>query len=689
MIDVIIPTYNKPEMLQQCLRALAASTRVDYNLIIADDNSPDPKMVPALKGLKVIKNESGTRGFPNNCNYAVKKTKAEFICLLNSDTVPTPLWLDVMLEEMDDPSVGIVGARLLYPGGHKLAFCLQHAGVAHNRDGMPYHIYRGMDRHFPPANERRELNAVTFAVVLIRRSLWEELGGLSEEYKGGQFEDMDFCLPAGTMVRTANGICPIDDLAVDDKVIDRQGEVTPVLATMRRPYSGTLITATPWFALPITLTASHPVLTLRGWVPAEDLTLSDHVWMPELILPANDSPASISLSDYFDPGTKWRMRGAKIAFRGQHTNTQNDGVPRSVPINNGLLRLFGYYIAEGNVDKYRQYLTFTQHSADKRGLLADVERLMRECFSATPYLHNGKDGISHLVYSSKALAMFFANSCGQGSRNKHMPEIVSQLDAQQRGELLRAMWKGDGSYGTDYRYVTTSEVLAYQIQSTLASFGILCGISKRNNPDAFALKISRAYGIMAAQLFQHDVSCASATQTSHMASRGSGGFWLRLRSVVRNEGILDVFNIETGDNSYVAGSFVVHNCARARKNEWKIVYQPLAKLYHHEHGSGEEFVVETASANAKLFRTTWGSRGSDEHLFKPTGYEGHKEQLAAVVHELRGASMRHALATRTQDHIDRCLRISRLPYKNLPEMEKAIALEMSETILKALAEIGK
>lgn len=194
MIDLIIPTYNKPELLQQCLLALDGSTRTNFRLIIADDNSPDEDMKEFLRGFDVVYNESGTQGFPHNCNSAVSQTASEFICLLNNDTAPTPLWLDVMLREMDDPTVGIVGAKLLYPPGHKYSNCLQHAGVAHNAEGLPYHIYRGMDRSYAPANQRREINAVTFACALIRRRVWEQIGGLDEIFVGGQFEDIDFCL---------------------------------------------------------------------------------------------------------------------------------------------------------------------------------------------------------------------------------------------------------------------------------------------------------------------------------------------------------------------------------------------------------------------------------------------------------------------------------------------------------------
>ena len=193
MIDLIIPTYNQPEMLADCLASVRRYTTAEYNLVIADDHSPDATMKKVWRGCKVIYNESGTQGFPHNCNWAVSKTKAPLICLLNSDTVAKPLWLDAMLDEMDDPTVGIVGAKLLYPADHPLSRGIQHAGVAHNVQGMPYHIFRGMDRNTERANRRRELNAVTFACVLIRREVWEQVGGLCEDYVGGQFEDIDFC----------------------------------------------------------------------------------------------------------------------------------------------------------------------------------------------------------------------------------------------------------------------------------------------------------------------------------------------------------------------------------------------------------------------------------------------------------------------------------------------------------------
>ena len=201
---IIIPTYNQPALLKKCLSALQHYTHGDYRVLIADDNSPDPEMHQYLgrlqtEGYTVVTNGSGTRGFPHNCNWAVKGTTEPFICLLNQDVEVTGNWLKWMRKEMSDPKVGVVGCLLLYPKakGYGKPGLVQHAGVARNTAGQPYHIFRFAERDDPRVRVRRdEINAVTFALALIRREAWDQVGGLDERYVGGQFEDVSACYAA-------------------------------------------------------------------------------------------------------------------------------------------------------------------------------------------------------------------------------------------------------------------------------------------------------------------------------------------------------------------------------------------------------------------------------------------------------------------------------------------------------------
>lgn len=193
IIDIIIPTYNAPDLLRHCLTGIERNTHIPHRLYIADDNSTDPSMRNIFKNLTVIKNKSGVQGFPHNCNYAVGQTEGDFVCLLNSDTVPYRHWLTAMAQEMIFDDVGIVGAKLIYPDSDKrYGGMIQHAGVARANGGVPYHIFMGQSPKAQCVNVRREINAVTFACALIRRKLWDQLGGLDEAFVGGQFEDVDF-----------------------------------------------------------------------------------------------------------------------------------------------------------------------------------------------------------------------------------------------------------------------------------------------------------------------------------------------------------------------------------------------------------------------------------------------------------------------------------------------------------------
>jgi len=201
-VTIIIPTYNGTEHLKRCLSALERNTVAPYEVLIADDRSSKPEFRLYLRGLKnrypIVKSHL-RRGFAGINNWAVSKTITKYICLLNSDAVPGHMWLTHMLRELNKhKGVGIVGAKLLYPPqkGYNLGGKIQHAGVARNSEGLPYHIFGGQPSDFPLANVRRELNAVTFACVLIRRKLWDSLGGLDKGYRIGQFEDVDFCWKA-------------------------------------------------------------------------------------------------------------------------------------------------------------------------------------------------------------------------------------------------------------------------------------------------------------------------------------------------------------------------------------------------------------------------------------------------------------------------------------------------------------
>lgn len=191
--SIVIPVWNRLELTKGCLTALSQiKDQPEYEVIVVDNGSTDgsEKFLRELKGdVQIIRNEQNL-GFAKACNQGAKAARGKYLVFLNNDTIPQPGWLSSLVSEVDaHPEVGIVGSKLVYPDG-----TVQHAGVVRDLEHrLPYHIYKTFSGDHPAVNQRREHQIVTAACMLIRRALFEEVGGFDEGYVNG-FEDADLCL---------------------------------------------------------------------------------------------------------------------------------------------------------------------------------------------------------------------------------------------------------------------------------------------------------------------------------------------------------------------------------------------------------------------------------------------------------------------------------------------------------------
>ncbi len=194
--SIIIPVHNRADLTKQCLTALAEVTAgVEFEVIVVDNASTDETaaFLGQLAGdVRIIRNTANL-GFAAACNQGARAARGRCLVFLNNDTIPQRGWLAAMADEVrTHPEVAIVGSKLLYPDGR-----IQHAGVAFSRSMFaPYHIYRQFPGDAPAVSYRRELQCVTAACMLIRRDVFEAVGGLDEGYRNG-FEDVDLCLKVG------------------------------------------------------------------------------------------------------------------------------------------------------------------------------------------------------------------------------------------------------------------------------------------------------------------------------------------------------------------------------------------------------------------------------------------------------------------------------------------------------------
>ena len=195
--SIIIPVRNRSIFTKACLLAIEKSIRADrlpYEVIVVDNGSSDDTHVfltewSHTRTLARTLRLSENSGFASACNEGARMARGRYIVLLNNDTLPTPGWLEKMMElAVGDAHVGIVGSKLLFPNGR-----IQHVGVAFDEAKNPGHIYRGFPPDIRPANLSREYQAVTAACLLIERNLYWSVGGLEEAYENS-YEDIDLCL---------------------------------------------------------------------------------------------------------------------------------------------------------------------------------------------------------------------------------------------------------------------------------------------------------------------------------------------------------------------------------------------------------------------------------------------------------------------------------------------------------------
>lgn len=190
LVSIIIPTFNKYELTENCLRALKGSTIVSHEIIVVDNNSLDGtynRILNDFPEVRAIKNREN-KNFSGACNIGARSAQGHILVFLNNDTLPFDGWLEPLIAELEH-GAGVVGAKLLYPDN-----TIQHAGVAFMRETrFPHHPYRGFAADHPAVNHRRELQVITGACLAIRRADFFDIGLFNEEYINGG-EDIELCL---------------------------------------------------------------------------------------------------------------------------------------------------------------------------------------------------------------------------------------------------------------------------------------------------------------------------------------------------------------------------------------------------------------------------------------------------------------------------------------------------------------
>ena len=201
-VTVIVPTRDG-EGLERCIRGVLSRTDYpDLRVCVVDNGSRLTGTLALLDDLQADERVGVIRD-PRPFNYselnnrAASETRGEHLVLLNDDTeVIDGAWLRELVSQAQQPGVGAVGARLLYPDGR-----VQHAGVVLGLGGSAGHLYLGYPRdslgHDGQLRLVRRVSAATAACLLVPRRVFEQVGGFDAARFGTGFSDVDLCLRIG------------------------------------------------------------------------------------------------------------------------------------------------------------------------------------------------------------------------------------------------------------------------------------------------------------------------------------------------------------------------------------------------------------------------------------------------------------------------------------------------------------
>ncbi|HVS51932.1 MAG TPA: glycosyltransferase [Opitutaceae bacterium] len=200
LVSIVIPTRNTLALTRLCVASIVARTTYEpYEILVVNNQSDDPE---TLAWFAALRDEENIRvldydapfNFSAINNFAARHARGEMLCFLNNDIeVITGRWLDEMVSHAARPEIGAVGAMLYYPNN-----TVQHAGVILGLGGVANHAFlnhpHGTEGYMNRGRLAQNYSAVTGACLLVRRAIFEQVGGFNENALAIAFNDIDLCL---------------------------------------------------------------------------------------------------------------------------------------------------------------------------------------------------------------------------------------------------------------------------------------------------------------------------------------------------------------------------------------------------------------------------------------------------------------------------------------------------------------
>ena len=192
--SIVIPVFNQLDYTRSCIENIFKNSDagISYEVIVVNNGSTDgtaeylAQTARSDSRVRVVTFDSN-RGFSPASNAGADAAGGDVLIFLNNDCEPQKNWITPLLEEINEPDIGLAGPLLLFPGGDKV----NHAGYVYiGETNAFYPIYFGSSSTFYGVRKRREHQALLGACVAIKKSLFQSLG----QFATYGLEDIDLCL---------------------------------------------------------------------------------------------------------------------------------------------------------------------------------------------------------------------------------------------------------------------------------------------------------------------------------------------------------------------------------------------------------------------------------------------------------------------------------------------------------------
>jgi len=202
-VSIIVPFRDKPELLRRCLTTiLQRTTWDDFELLGISNDSFLPQTYDEMENLRRLDRRirfvelNEDFNFSRLVNHGVENAGGDHVLLLNNDIeVINPDWIQGLLEHSQRREIAAVGGKLYYPDN-----TIQHAGIAIGLGGYAGHPHQRFRAdapgYFNRLNVIHNVTAVTGAMMMVEKRVYEEIGRFDEDSFGVAYNDVDFCLRA-------------------------------------------------------------------------------------------------------------------------------------------------------------------------------------------------------------------------------------------------------------------------------------------------------------------------------------------------------------------------------------------------------------------------------------------------------------------------------------------------------------